>query len=178
VTRLFILFALVLTAAAPASAGECRPTLRPLLTDAAPDPVALAAVRSVCRGEADAGDVDALYQLALFHLGLGGEWQPAAAIPMITVAAAAGVPEAQYWLGWQHESGDLLERDEAVALGWYQRAASANHRLALARLADAHTTGELGLSRDAVLAAEYRARQARCLKPALATTGAAESTGD
>ena len=177
-TGLALLFALVLTAAVPAAAGECRATLRPLLTNPAPDPAALAAVRSVCRAEADAGDADALYQLALFHLGLGGEWQPAAAIPMITEAAAAGVPEAQYWLGWQHESGDLLEHDEAVALGWYQRAASVNHRLALARLADAYLSGELGLPRDAVLAAEFRARQALCLRPALATTGAATSTGD
>ncbi len=159
-TALLILLFLGMSAA---RAGECRATVRPLLLATAPDPAALAAARDLCRAEADAGDADAGYQLALFHLGLGGEWQPQAAIPLIHTAAIAGVPEAQYWLAWQQESGPLLPHDEAAARDWYLRAAAADHRLANARLAQAYAAGELGLAVDARKAAEYRAREARCL---------------
>lgn len=159
---LLALAALALPAAA--HAGFCRPAVRPLLLATTPDPQALGNARRTCAAEVEAGDADSLYHLALFSLGLGGGWQPAVAVPMIREAAAAGVAEAQYWLGWQLESGDLLPRDEAAALGWYQRAAAAEHRLAIGRLADAYAAGELGLPRDPLLAAEYRARQARCLR--------------
>ena len=91
-----------------ALAGECRTSLRPLLLSTNPDPAALQNIRQLCQTEADAGDADSLYQLALFDLGLGGRWQPADAIPKITEAAGAGVPEAQYWLAWQYEAGPLL----------------------------------------------------------------------
>jgi len=166
--RLALMLASVL-AASPGAAGECRAMLRPLLLADAPDPAALAATRAQCLMEADAGDADALYQLGLFHLGLAGVWQPDLARPMIQEAAAAGVPEAQYWLAWHFESGDLLPQDTALARDWYLRAANANHRLALGRLADAHEKAELGLARDPVAAASYRARQARCTRPALDT---------
>lgn len=166
---LVLLASLVSTTALPAasaSAGECRGSLRPLLLVPQPDATALAEVRRLCAAEADAGDADALYQLALFHLGLAGEWQPDAAIPMIRDAAGAGVSEAQYWLAWQLEEGPLLTHDTAAARGWYQRAAAASHRLALARLARAYERGELGLERDPLLAAEYKARQAQCAREA------------
>lgn len=153
---------LLLTAAANAGAGECRLALRPLLLTTSPDPAALADVRTLCAAEAESGDADARYQLALFDLGLGGSWRPENAIPLIRDAAAAGVPEAQYWLAWQHEAGPLLPHDESIALGWYQRAANANHRLAVGRLAQAYELGELGLARNPALAAQYKARQAQC----------------
>jgi len=162
---------IALVASQPAAAGQCRGQLRPLLLDPAPAAASLQNVRAICRAEADAGDADSLYQLALFHLGLGGEWQPEAAIPMIREAAAAGVPEAQYWLAWQYEAGPLLDHDEAAALGWYQRAANANHRLAIGRLAQAYEAGELGLPRDPLRAAEYKARQAQCLRQASPPAG-------
>ncbi len=155
---------LLLTAPPAVLAGECRVSLRPLLLSPDPDPQALAEVRRSCEAEAEAGDADSLYQLALFHLGLGGQWQPDEAIPMIRDAASAGVPEAQYWLAWQTEAGPLLPHDPALALSWYQRAANANHRLALARLAQAYAAGELGLARDPLLAAQYKARQAQCAR--------------
>lgn len=157
---------LVLAAADPAGAGECRSALRPLLLDANPDPNALADVRALCAAEAGAGSADARYQLALFDLGLGGTRQPDSAIPLIREAAAAGVPEAQYWLAWQHEAGPLLPHDEAIALGWYRRAANAGHRLAVGRLAEAYELGELGLARNPALAAQFKARQSQCqLRP-------------
>jgi TPR repeat protein len=153
---------------AGARGGECRGLVRPLLLTTVAETSALAAARAICEREASSADADALYQLALFDLGLAGNWQPDLAVPRITAAAAAGIPEAQYWLAWQHEAGPLLDHDAGVALGWYQRAAGANHRLALARLAQAYEAGELGLPRDASRAAEYRARQARCLTPSVA----------
>jgi hypothetical protein len=127
-------------------------------------------VRALCEHEAGTGSADARYQLALFHLGLAGEWQPEAALPLIRDAAGAGIPEAQYWLAWQYEAGPLLDHDDALALGWYQRAANADHRLAIGRLAQAYERGELGLSRDPLLAAQYRARQSRCERQQAAGT--------
>ncbi len=162
--RILLTAMLLCATAQPSHAGECRQTLHPLLLDATPDARALADVRALCQAQADSGDADALYQLALFQLGLAGEWQPDTAIPMIREAAAAGVPEAQYWLAWQSESGALLPRDDALALSWYQRAASANHRLALGRMARAYAAGEMGLHPDSLQAAEYKARQSSCQK--------------
>jgi len=173
-TLLALLFAAGLSAA---HAGECRASLRPLLLEAQPDPAALADVRRECEAEARAGDADATYQLALFHLGLGGEWQPDAAIPLMKEAAASGVSEAQYWLAWQSEEGPLLPHDAATALGWYERAAEANHRLALARLVRAYQTGELGLAPDARKVTELRARQSQCAREFAAREEAAKASG-
>lgn len=146
----------------PVHAGVCRSELRPLLLQAAPAADRIAAVRAHCEAEANAGDADATYQLALFHLGLGGEWDPAAAIPLIRSAAERDVAEAQYWLAWQSESGPELPHDEAVALGWYQRAAAGRHRLALERLATALERGELGLAVDEKAALQLRAQIRKC----------------
>jgi TPR repeat protein len=164
---IFALF--LLAAAANAPAGECRARLRPLLSNPAPDAQALDEVRTLCEQEAEAGSADAHYQLALFHLGLAGVWEPDVAVPMIRDAASQGVPEAQYWLAWQYEAGSLLPHDEAAAREWYQRAANANHRLAVGRLAEAYESGELGLPRDPLLAAQYKARQSQCARKQAAT---------
>lgn len=146
----------------PAWAGICRSALRPLLLQAEPEAAALASVRSICETEAHAGDADATYQLALFHLGLGGEWRPAEAMPLIRSAAERDVSEAQYWLAWQSESGSELPHDQAVALRWYQRAAVGRHRLALQRLATAWERGELGLPVDEKQALKLRAQIRKC----------------
>lgn len=146
----------------PGMAGECRSLLHPLLLQAEPAAADLATVRALCAAEADQGDADATYQLALFSLGLGGNWQPDEALPLIRAAAEAGVAEAQYWLAWQSESGPALPHDPAVALAWYEKAAAGRHRLALQRLADASERGELGLPVDQRQALEYRARIRRC----------------
>ena len=148
--------------AVPASAGDCRSHLRPLLLAAEPAPEALEQVRSVCQAEADAGDAEATYELSFFVLGLGGTWRPEQAIPLIRSAADRGVTEAQYWLAWQSEAGPQLPHDPAIALGWYEKAAAGRHRLALQRLADALEKGELGLPVDKRKALEYRAQIRRC----------------
>jgi TPR repeat protein len=148
--------------AAPALAGECRAQVRPLLLASNPAPEALQQVQSLCRAEADAGDAEATYQLAFFALGLGGNWQPEQAIPLLRSAADRGVTEAQYWLAWQSESGPELPHDPAIALGWYEKAAAGRHRLALQRLADAWERGELGLPVNARKALDYRVQIRRC----------------
>jgi TPR repeat protein len=154
---------LLLALTPPALAGECRTLLNPLLLTLEPDPDRLAEVRALCAAEAGAGDADALYQLALFQLGLNGEWAPEEATVKVAAAATAGVPEAQYWMAWQRETGTLLAADVDEALRWYQLAADAEHRLALVRLAEAYAAGELGLPVDAREAEGYRARAAACV---------------
>lgn len=156
------LLSAALLASLPAHAGQCRQLLHPLLLDATPDKTEVARVRAICQAEADHGDADATYELALFSLGLGGNWQPEAAIPLIRSAADRGVSEAEYWLAWQSESGPALPHDTAVALEWYRKAAAQRHRLALQRLAEASEKGELGLPVDLRQAMAYRAQIRRC----------------
>jgi TPR repeat protein len=149
-------------AASAVHAADCRAVLRPLLLSAAPATADIAAARTQCTAEAAAGSADAGFQLAFFSLGLGGEWSPDTAIPLIRAAADAGVSEAQYWLAWQAEEGPLLANDQATALGWYRLAAAANHRLALDRLARAYERGELGLTPDPREALRLRAQIRQC----------------
>ena len=145
-----------------ASAGECRALLRPLLLQVDPAREQLETVRSICASEAEAGSAEARYQLAFFFLGLGGNWHPEEAVPLIRSAADGGVAEAQYWLAWQSETGPELPHDRAIALHWYQQAAAGRHRLALQRLADAYEQGDLGLPVDGRKALELKAQIRRC----------------
>lgn len=163
-TRRFLSLLLFCFSSLPvlSQAGECRSLVRPLLAQAEPPAVELDRARLLCGAEAEAGDPEATYQLALFSLGLGGTWQPEEAIPLIRSAAHDGVTEAQYWLAWQSEAGPALPHDNEIALGWYQKSAAGNHRLALQRLADAWERGELGLPVDARKSLELRARIRRC----------------
>jgi len=140
---------------------RCRDAVRPVLLQSNPDRALLPDILRLCEGQANGGDPDALYQLSLLYLGLF-DWQPERAIPMIRSAAHSGVPEAQYWLAWQHESGPLLENDAEIALYWYLKAGKQEHRLALGRLANVYANGEMGEGVDAKKASKYRARAARC----------------
>jgi TPR repeat protein len=148
-----------------ATRGECRAALRPLMLQNPPPQDALLAVRSLCAAEAEAGDADAEYQLAMLHLGLI-DWDVDKAVPMIQSAAQRGVPEAQYWLAWQYEEGPLLPNDARLAVQWYRSAGENDHRLALDRLATAYQRGELGLPVDSQKATEMRARAEACANKA------------
>jgi TPR repeat protein len=160
--RRFVSLLLVCLLAVPAWAGDCRSLVRPLLLQPNPASTELTRARSLCDAEAAAGDPEATYQLSFFHLGLGGNWQPELAIPLIRSAADDGITEAQYWLAWQTEAGPALSHDSQIALDWYEKAAAGNHRLALQRLADAWEHGELGLPVNARKSLELRARIRRC----------------
>jgi len=143
------------------SPAGCRAALRPVLLQSSPDSALLSDIFRLCEGQARAGDPDALYGLSLLHLGLI-DWKPEQAIEMMRSAADSGIPEAQYWLGWQYDAGPLLDNDAELALYWYLQAAEREHRLALARLAVVYANGELGVAVDMKKAAVYRARAARC----------------
>jgi TPR repeat protein len=147
--------------AQPQPKGECRVTLHPLLLQQNPDAAHLRAIRELCQREADAGDPEAVYQLSFFFLGLDS-WDPEQASALIMTAAEDGVPEAQYWLAWQYDSGPLLPNDPVLALQWYQASSEKDHRLALERLAEVYAVGELGLHPDRKKASQLRARAARC----------------
>lgn len=153
---------LALTAAANA---DCRESVHALLLNVEPVPAELQDARVLCNRAYAAGDADAGYQLALLELGPAG-WNPDQAATMIRAAAAAGVPEAQYWLAWQLEAGPLLPNDPQAALAWYESAAEQSHVLALRRLADAYETGDFGLPVTPARAADLRALAARCATPA------------
>lgn len=144
-----------------ALAADCRTEVRALLVQSAPAADAVSAVRQLCTAASARGEADASYQLALLDLGPDG-WRPERAIPLITQAADAGVPEAQYWLAWQQDTGPLLPNNPDESLRWYQAAAAQSHRLALARLADAYEFGELGLTPAPARATELRAQAAQC----------------
>jgi TPR repeat protein len=142
---------------------QCRAELRPLLLQANPNQERLLQIRHICQVEADAGDPEAAYQLSFFYLGLV-TWDVEKATSLILTAAQMGISEAQYWLAWQYEAGPLLPHDRPQALRWYELAAGNEHRLALARLAQAYENGELGLEADARRAIRFRARAERCGK--------------
>jgi len=143
------------------SPAGCRDALRPVLLQSSPDSTQLPDIVRLCEGQARAGDPDALYGLALLHLGLI-DWEPEQAIEKMRSAADHGIAEAQYWLAWQYDAGPLLDNDAGLALYWYLQAAEREHRLALARLAVVYANGELGVPADMKKATAYRARAARC----------------
>ncbi len=155
--------AMLITPAAgqESSSVRCRDALRPVLLQPNPDRKSLTDIQRLCEGQAAMGDPDALYQSSLLYFGLI-DWQPDKAIPMIRRAADSGIPEAQYWLAWQRESGPLLSNDAELALHWYLAAGEREHRLALHRLAAVYESGELGVLVDRKQASRYRARAARC----------------
>ncbi len=140
---------------------RCRDALRPVLLQLSPDRALLPDILHLCEGQARAGDPEALYGSSLLYLGLV-DWQPDKAIPMMLGAADSGIPEAQYWLAWQYESGPLLANDAELALYWYLQAGQREHRLALSRLANIFANGELGVPINEKKAGAFRARAARC----------------
>ena len=157
------LFSATAAQAQLSSPVNCREALRPVLLQTEPDRERLPGLYELCEGQARAGDPDALYQLSLLHLGLL-DWQPDRAITMMRRAAVAGISEAQYWLAWQYEDGPLLDNEAGSALFWYREAGDKEHRLALNRLIEIYSNGELGQTVDADQAADYRVRLASCLQ--------------
>ena len=145
-----------------AVAADCRTEVRALLVQPKPPAAGGANAQRLCAAASEAGDAVAAYHLALLDLGPAG-WHPDKATPLIQAAAEAGVPEAQYWLGWQLDSGPLLPDNPAEARRWYEAAAAQSHRLALLRLAEVYERGELGASVVPARAAEMRELAAQCL---------------
>ena len=150
-----------LSCAPLAAATDCPERSRSLMLATDSDVADVRSATAACAVAYADGDMSAAYYLGLLNLGLA-DWQPERAADLISVAAQAGMPEAQYWLAWQLEAGPLLSNDPVRALQWYEDAAEQSHPLALARLADAYESGDLGLQPAPARAAELRALAASC----------------
>ncbi len=93
---------------------------------------------------AEAGSSEARYNLAtLYHHGRGVSRNPEAALPLYTAAAQAGYAEAEYMLGEYYRAGlGGLQRDGALALSWFLRAARKGHPGAQLMAASIYFSGE------------------------------------
>jgi TPR repeat protein len=87
----------------------------------------------------------AAYSLAsIYRNGYGVPRDPAAGLRWLTLAAAWGVPQAQFQLANVHRE----RGDDAQALVWLRRAAASENPEANLALAIAYRNGELGLRKD------------------------------
>lgn len=80
--------------------------------------------REALQARGRAGDLDAMYRLAMCHrLGIGGPADDALAAAWLWAAAKGGHAEAQFVLGLACYEGRGVERDKAQAARWFRRAA-------------------------------------------------------
>lgn len=97
------------------------------------------------------GDSKAMYYLsAAYFNGVAGlvEADDKMALGLLEKAAENGLPEAQFSLGWQYESGTKVDRDPERAFRFYESAARQGYTLAMSRLIRVFSEGELGKPRD------------------------------
>ncbi|TCM76984.1 caspase family protein [Rhodovulum steppense] len=107
------------------------------------------------------GDTRSILGLAYMRLNPAEDrFDPAEAVQLLTRAAEAGSPEAQFELAKLYETGLGVAQDEARALALYRQAAEQEFADALNDLAFMHFQGGLGLPRDAKRALGYFERAA------------------
>jgi TPR repeat protein len=104
----------------------------------------LPAVVSVGDHEPPAGAQAAYFLASIYRNGYGVPRDAAAGLRWLTLAAAWGVPQAQFQLANVHRE----RGDQAQALVWLRRAAASENPEANLALAMAYRNGELGLHRD------------------------------
>lgn len=98
---------------------------------------------------ADLGDTRSMVGLAYMRLNPDEErFDPKEAVSLLTRAAAAGSPEAQFELAKLYERGLGVEPDAARALALYKAAADQDFADAINDLGFLHYQGELGLPPD------------------------------
>lgn len=118
-------------------------------------------VMKLFRFAADNGDKRALsvYGHLLHFRGEGVENRIQGGI-YLQQAAEKGDLKAQYQMGRIFEEGfeHYFKADPGKALVFYQQAAEQGHHLAIKRLCDAYTDGELGLQADPRKADQWLAR--------------------
>ena len=110
------------------------------------------------RKAADAGNADAMYNLAIYYAdGSGGlKADQAAAVEWYRKAANAGNAAAMNMMGRYYDEGwGGLKKDEAAALEWYRKAADAGNADALYNLAICYADGSGGLKADKAAALEW-----------------------
>lgn len=98
---------------------------------------------------ADLGDTRSMVGLAYMRLNPDADrFDPAEAVALLTRAAEAGSPEAQFELAKLYESGIGVAPDPARALELYKAAADQDFADAINDLGFLHYQGELGLNPD------------------------------
>jgi hypothetical protein len=105
------------------------------------------------KARAEAGDVDAQFQLAtMYDLGEQGVQDARLAFRWYSSAARAGLPAAEFNVAVMLDSGRGVTRDAAEAAAWYGRAAARGHYRAQYNLALLYDSGD-GVPHNADLAA-------------------------
>lgn len=108
------------------------------------------------------GDSKAMYYLsAAYFRGVPDIVQAddKAALSLLEKSAEQGLPEAQFSLGWQYESGAKVEIDPERAFRFYESAARQGYSLAVSRLIRVFSNGELGKSPDAKQATYWQQKR-------------------
>lgn len=104
---------------------------------------------SQMRALADMGDTRSMLGLAMMRLNPeAGRFDPAEAVDLLTRAAEAGSPDAQFELAKLYEQGIGVDPDPARALELYRAAAAQDHADAINDLGFLTYQGGLGLAPD------------------------------
>jgi hypothetical protein len=104
---------------------------------------------SQMRALADLGDTRSMLGLAMMRLNPdAGRFDPAEAVDLLTRAAAAGSPEAQFELAKLYEQGIGVDPDPVRALDLYRQAAAQDFADAINDLGFLTYQGNLGLDPD------------------------------
>lgn len=92
----------------------------------------------------DRGDADAQYQLARLYCNGADGVEPDShkALFYCRLAAESGHPDAQYGLGMFYHEGDMVHKDEKLALKWLLRAAIQGNARASSLVQTLSGTGE------------------------------------
>ncbi|KAL1405141.1 hypothetical protein Q8F55_008765 [Vanrija albida] len=114
-----------------------------------------AAARQWAQLAADAGSVDAEFELYIYWAqGIGGPADAAESHRHLVAAAKGGHARSMANLGGAYATGAGVPKDEALSLEWYKKAADAGLARAAHVLSVMYRTGE-GAPRDPVLAEKY-----------------------
>jgi len=140
--------------------GECKTQIEPLLPSGQFDSES---IFHLCAAEAATGDAEALYFVSFFYFGSNDfAHDPTKGVQAVLAAADKGYAQAQFWMGWQYESGGHLPRDYKAALNSYRAAAESDHALAISRLERVYRNGELGVRPNAAVADAYAKKRSCC----------------
>ena len=115
---------------------------------------------------ADLGDTRSMLGLAQMRLDPEAKvFDPAKAFELLSRAATAGSPEAQFELAKLYEQGIGVAPDRKRALELYQQAADQDYANAINDLGFMHYQGGLGLTPDPQVALQYFERAANLRQP-------------
>jgi len=127
------------------------------------------------RRRAEAGNVDAMLELAWRLLEAKSSATFGEATRWFQAAASAGNPTGMNNLGWMHEHGIGVARDAPAAAGWYRRAAQAGHVPAMVNLGQLYAYNVLNPAVAEWYFARSRGRHLPGIKPAFVQENDAEA---